>query len=230
MSDTTFITNKENDALENHFKTLMKNTKAFDCLVGYFFASGFFRIYKELEDVEKIRILVGISTNQKTFDMLSSARDSQINLKDSTSELKKELENQIVDEYENSKDIFDVEEGTKKFIEWINSGKLNIKASPNQDMHGKIYIFTSKGGGFGDEGRVIMGSSNLTDAGLNRNNEINKVEKRKEDYEWALNYFNELWENSIEVSERYVQTIKRKHGLKMRYQHFIYSSNLFMNI
>ena len=55
-----------------------------------------------------------------------------------------------------------------------------------------------------------MGSSNLTDAGLNRVNEINKVEKRKEDYEWALNYFNELWENSIEVSERYVQTIKSR--------------------
>ena len=210
MSDTTFITNKGTDTLENHFKILMKNTKAFDCLVGYFFASGFFRIYKELEDVDKIRILVGISTNKQTFDMLSSARDTQIKLKDSASEIKKEIENQIIDEYENSKDILDVEEGTNKFIEWIKSGKLEIRASPHQDVHGKIYIFTSKGGGFGDEGRVIMGSSNLTDAGLNRVNEINKVEKRKEDYEWALNYFNELWENSIEVSERYVQTIKSR--------------------
>ena len=210
MSDTTFITNKDTDTLENHFKTLMKNTKSFDCLVGYFFASGFFKIYKELEGVEKIRILVGISTNQKTVDMLSSAKDDQITLKDSVSELKKELENQIVKEYEDSKDIFDVEEGTKKFIEWINSGKLEIRASPNQDMHGKIYIFTSKGGGFGDEGRIITGSSNLTDAGLNRKNEINKVEKRKEDYDWALNFFNELWETSVEVSDRYIQTIKTK--------------------
>ena len=135
MSDTTFITNKGTDTLENHFKILMKNTKAFDCLVGYFFASGFFRIYKELEDVDKIRILVGISTNKQTFDMLSSARDTQIKLKDSASEIKKEIENQIIDEYENSKDILDVEEGTNKFIEWIKSGKLEILASPHQDVH-----------------------------------------------------------------------------------------------
>ncbi len=210
-SDTTFITNKGTDTLENHFKILMKNTKFFDCLVGYFYASGFFRIYKELEDVEKIRILIGIRTDREAFDMLSSARNNQIiKLKDSVSEIKKELENQIVNEYENSKDTVDIEEGTKKFIDWIKTGKLEIRASPHQDIHAKIYIFTSKGGGFGDEGRVIMGSSNLTDSGLNRKNELNKVEKRKEDYDWALNYFNELWETSVEVSDKYIQTINTR--------------------
>ncbi len=186
MADTTFITNKGDDTLENHFKTLLKNTKEFSCLVGYFYASGFFRIYKDLENVNEIKVLVGISTNKQTFDMLSHAKESQLKLKDSTSEIKKEIENNIVHEYEESRDTFEVEEGTKKFIDWIVSGKLKIRASPNQDMHGKIYIFTSKGGGFGDEGRIISGSSNLTDAGLNRANEINKVEKRKEDYEWAF--------------------------------------------
>jgi len=210
MGDTTFITNQGTDTLESHFKIFMKNTKAFSCLVGYFFASGFFRIYKELEDVEDIRILVGISTDKQTFDMLSAARENQLKLKDSTTEIKKEIENKLIKEYEESKDTIEVEEGTKKFVEWIQSGKLKIRASPNQDMHGKIYIFTSKGGGFGDEGRVITGSSNLTDAGLNRGNEINKVEKRKEDYEWALNFFNNIWESAIDISEKYVQTIKTK--------------------
>jgi len=210
MADTTFITNNGEDTLENHFKKLMKNTKYFDCLVGYFYASGFFKIYKELEEVEKIRILIGISTNQKAFDMLGSSRENQLRLRESTSEIKRELENKIVNEYETSKDTFDIEEGTKKFIEWIQSGKLEIRASPNQDMHGKIYIFTSKGEGFGDVGRVITGSSNLTDAGLNRKNEINKVEKRKEDYDWALKFFEDLWKSSVEVSEKYSQTINTK--------------------
>lgn len=210
MADTTFITNKGTDTLENHFKTLMKNTKIFRCLVGYFYASGFFKIYKELEDVEEIKILVGISTNKQTFDMLSAARENQIKLKDSTAEVKKEIEDNLIKEYEESNDTIDVEEGTKKFIEWIQSGKLKIRASPNQDIHGKLYIFTSKGGGFGDEGRVIIGSSNLTDAGLNRANEYNKVEKRKEDYEWALNNFDQIWKSAIDISKRYVQTIKTK--------------------
>lgn len=145
MADTTFITNKGDDTLENHFKKFMENTKYFDCLAGYFYSSGFFKIYKELEDVEKIRILVGISTNQRVFDMLSSSRENQLKLRESTSEIKRELENKIVKEYETSKDTFDIGEGTKKFIEWIKSGKLKIRASPNQDMHAKVYIFTSKG-------------------------------------------------------------------------------------
>ena len=210
MVDTTFITNQGTDTLENHFKMLMKNTKAFSCLVGYFYSSGFFRIYKELEDVEEIKILVGINTDKQAFDMLSVARENQLILKDSTAEVKKEIENKLVKEYEDSKDTLEVEEGTKKFIGWIQSGKLKIRASPNQDMHGKIYIFTSKGGGFGDEGRVITGSSNLTDAGLNRGNEINKVEKRKEDYDWALKFFNNIWESAIDISEKYVHTINTK--------------------
>ncbi len=213
MADTTFITNKGADTLENHFKAFLKNTKSFSCLVGYFYASGFFKIYKELEDVGEIRILVGISTNKQTFDMLSAARENQLKLKDSTTEVKKEIENKLIKEYEESKDTLEVEKGTKKFIEWIASGKLKIRASPSQDMHGKIYIFTSKGGGFGDEGRVITGSSNLTDAGLNRENEINKVEKRKEDYEWALNFFNNLWDSAIDISEKYIQTINNKTWL-----------------
>ena len=87
MADTTFITNKGDDTLENHFKTLLKNTKEFSCLVGYFYASGFFRIYKDLENVEEIRVLVGINTNRQTYDMLSNARENQLKLRDSTSEI-----------------------------------------------------------------------------------------------------------------------------------------------
>ena len=55
---------------------MKSHTKFFSCLVGYFYASGFFKIYKELEDVEKIRVLVGINTNQQTFDMLLLPRIS----------------------------------------------------------------------------------------------------------------------------------------------------------
>ena len=62
-SGLTFITNEEGNKLSDRFNTLIKNTKSFDCLVGYFYKSGFHLIYKALEDTEKIRILIGISTD-----------------------------------------------------------------------------------------------------------------------------------------------------------------------
>ena len=36
------------------------NTRFFDCLVGYFFISGFHKLHPALAKTEKIRILIGI--------------------------------------------------------------------------------------------------------------------------------------------------------------------------
>ncbi len=211
MADPTFITNQGENTLENLFNQLIRNTRFFDCLVGYFYPSGFFRLYKELENVEKIRILIGIGTNQQALDMLSKAKENQLKLTYSSIEIKKELDNKIISEYETSKENeMQIEEGTKKFIEWINSGKMQIKAYPAQNLHAKLYIFTSKGGGFGDDGRIVHGSSNLTEAGLNKNVEFNSVHKEKRDYDYALQQFESLWKPAIDVSERFVQTINHK--------------------
>lgn len=56
-TDLTFITNEENQNLEKRFKVLIKDAALFDCLVGYFFTSGFYRLHDTLENTEKIRIL-----------------------------------------------------------------------------------------------------------------------------------------------------------------------------
>jgi len=65
-TDLTFITNEENQTLKDRFNVLIKDSRFFDCLVGYFYTSGFCAIYQSLENTEKISILIGISTNQKT--------------------------------------------------------------------------------------------------------------------------------------------------------------------
>ena len=52
--DLTFFTNDENGSLLNRFKRVLKTTKYFDILVGYFRASGFYNLYDSLENVEKM--------------------------------------------------------------------------------------------------------------------------------------------------------------------------------
>ena len=58
-----------------------------------------------------------------------------------------------------------------------------------------------------DKGRVVTGSSNFSQSGLVENLEFNVELKNRADYEFALAKFNELWKQSVEVSEAYVQTI-----------------------
>ncbi|MDI6800425.1 MAG: phospholipase D-like domain-containing protein, partial [Actinomycetota bacterium] len=162
MSDLTFITNEKDETLLDRFKVLIKDTRLFDVLVGYFYTSGFHAIYKSLEATEKIRILIGISTDKQAFDLIQEAEEArQQTLQFSHSETKERFESHVAAELEVSDDNEDVEEGILKFIEWIKSGKLEIKAYPSQNLHAKLYIMT-----FAEEdrdkGRVITGSSNFT--------------------------------------------------------------------
>ena len=64
-----------------------------------------------------------------------------------------------------------------------------------------------------DMGRVITGSSNFTQAGFIDNLEFNVELKNRADYDFALNKFNELWADSVDVSEKYIETINTKTWL-----------------
>ena len=211
-SDLTFITNEKDQNLLERFKVLIKDTEFFDVLVGYFWTSGFYTIYKSLENTQKIRILIGISTNQETADLIQQSKEEQYRLQFSHSETKKYFSNMLVNEMENSKDIKPVEEGIIKFLEWLKSGKLEIKAYPSQNIHAKLYIM-SFAKEDRDKGRVITGSSNFTKSGFVDNLEFNVELKNPSDYEFAQNKFNELWQDAVDIKDQYIETIQKKTWL-----------------
>jgi len=64
--NTRFFNNSGENTLLNKFKGTFENNKDienFDALVGYFRSSGYFALRPFLEDVPKIRILVGIDVD-----------------------------------------------------------------------------------------------------------------------------------------------------------------------
>src|SRR6516164_75226 len=81
-SDLTFLTNEPGETLRDRLGVLLtKDTQFFDCLVGYFFISGFYRLYPALENVEKVRILVGLKTDRTAYELLERAKeDGQLGL------------------------------------------------------------------------------------------------------------------------------------------------------
>ncbi len=209
-NDLTFIMNEKGHNLKDRFEVLIKDTSFFDCLVGYFYSSGFHAIYKSLENTKKIRILIGISTNKNTYDLIK--RSEQQSLQFSHSETKQEFEGLVEKELVDSDDNRTVEEGIIKFIDWIKSKKLEIRAYPSQKIHAKLYIMTFTEGDR-DIGRVITGSSNFTQAGLIDNLEFNVELKNPCDYKFAKDKFEELWDDAVDVSEKYIQTIEGKTWL-----------------
>jgi len=212
-SDLTFITNEDGNTLLDRFSKLIQDTTFFDCLVGYFYSSGFHALEEPLENTEKIRILIGISTNKTTYDLIqASSVDGDSTLNISTKELKGHYSGMVKDEMDQSEDTFDTEKGIRTFIECLRKGKLEIRVYPSEKIHAKLYIMTFKEDDR-DDGRVITGSSNFSQSGLQNNLEFNVELKRPGDYEFALKKFNELWENSADVSDEYVETIQTQTWL-----------------
>ncbi len=224
-SDLTFITNEKDQNLLDRFRVLIRDTEFFDVLVGYFYSSGFQAIYKSLEKTQKIRILIGIHTDKKIVDLIQHAEEQL-----SHAVAKEQFSKKLIQEMEHSSDTKEVYEGVMKFIKWLRSGKLEIRAYPSRNLHAKLYIMSFTKGDR-DRGRVITGSSNFTKAGLTDNLEFNVELKNFSDHDFALQKFNELWQDAVDIQETYLKTIQKKTWfndkispyelyLKFLYEHF----------
>jgi len=211
-NDLTFFTNEPNATLLDRFKSTLKDVQYFDVLVGYFRTSGFHLLQESFADIEKIRILVGLSVDRKAFEIIETTSVQTQLPFESTKTTKQQFERDVVAEMEVSPDEYATELSVHKFIEMIQSGKLEIKAHPSHNIHAKVYIsrFHEDDRDFG---RVITGSSNFSYPGLVGQSEFNVELKNRTDVEYALDKFKRLWEESVDISVAYIDTINERTWL-----------------
>lgn len=134
--NTKFFTNADGNSLYERFNHTLQNAKYFDSLVGYFRTSGFYRLYKSFGNVEKIRILVGLNVDPQTLDIVT---ETQQHLDfEGQANIRKQYQEEIKQEFENSEDTEDVDVGVRKFRELIETGKLEIKAVRDKNIHAKL--------------------------------------------------------------------------------------------
>ncbi len=210
---TKFFTNEGQNTLLNKFKGVFENNKdieLFDALVGYFRASGYFKIRPFLEDVPKIRILVGINVD-KILSHYHSKRllfqgDANQTLIEFINELKKDIQTADYNK--------EVENGIIQFVDDIATKKIEVKAHPHRKLHAKIYIFRPENWNEHKPGNVITGSSNLTEAGLggedNYNYEFNVILRDFEDVKFATEEFDRRWKEGIAILPIDVSKVKKE--------------------
>jgi superfamily II DNA/RNA helicase/HKD family nuclease len=213
--NTKFFTNEDQNTLLNKIEGIFKykNIHFFDALVGYFRASGYFKIRDFIEKAEEIRILVGIN-----IDALVYEADQQGVLFDGSREkaqedFYKEIKKNIQEaEYDKA-----VEEGMIQLISDIITEKVKIRIHPKQNIHAKLYIFREKEKHDHGYGSVITGSSNLTDAGLYRNFEFNVELRENADIDFATVTFDKLWKESVPVDLKSIEKITSETYLNDTY-------------
>lgn len=227
-TDLTFFTNDKDQTLLDRFKATLADTRLFDVLVGYFRSSGFYQLYDSIEPLEKTRILVGLGIDDESYQAISTNRNQLVIDFESHRTVKNTFQGNLVDEIEKSEESDDkLELGLKKFIEFLkrecpepsvdksrggNGRKLEIRAFPSKNIHAKVYI-----GRFSPEDRdfgfVITGSSNFSYSGLVANREFNVELRQRRDVEYALDQFEELWQQSVDISQDFIDAVEKKTWL-----------------
>lgn len=215
-NDLTFFTNEPDRNLYERFnKILNSNTQFFDILVGYFRTSGFHRLYPAMQNLDKIRVLVGLNVDYKTIEIINQA-EQEIKLESlSHKEAKEAFESVLEHEFANSDDSFEIEKGVRAFVDWLKTSKIEMRMYTESPIHAKVYIMRKNMELVPDTfGSVITGSSNFSDAGLKNNLEFNVELKDSRDVEFALERFEDLWTKSVDLKDAYIETIKEKTWLK----------------
>ncbi|MFI3315263.1 MAG: phospholipase D-like domain-containing protein, partial [Rikenellaceae bacterium] len=212
---TNFFTNEKDNTLLEKIQGVFEHRKVhfFDALVGYFRASGYFRIRKFIEQTPQIRILAGINIDKLTYE----ANRHGLLFNPNKAQTQEEFFKGIKDNIQSAKYDKEVEDGMYQFIEDIASKKIIIKIHPKQNIHAKIYIFREESFHPHGYGSVITGSSNLTEAGLEKNFEFNVELRNDDDILFATDTFEKLWNESVEIDINHIDKIKKESYLNSEF-------------
>ena len=207
-----FFNNDTGNTLFDKLKGIasgMANFERFLAVVGFFRSSGYFKLRKELKDVEEIKILVGINIDDifrrhnKTMLMLESAEKAKIVYDE-------EFRQDII----NARYAPEVEEGILQMCQDLVDGRLQMKIHSTKNLHAKFYLCLPQNHSEHTDGWVIMGSSNISDSGLGTTQspryELNVAMKDFDDVDYCHTEFKKLWEEAVPLTIDDIEGIKQK--------------------
>lgn len=228
LDKSKFYNNTEPKTLKNKFETILRNKAIInlDFLVGYFRISGFKHLYNllqnRIETFERVRILVGLNVDHH----IANLAQQKINIAtaDNKPFLKIFRDFQIQgiqdDTYQSGSEV---DQSLELFIKALEENRIQIRMVKDRNVHAKFYIFsqepildsTNNDQSCTYTGSLIIGSSNLSDNGLVKQYEFNAELNQSEDIETALYEFNQLWENSVEITTEDIEQIKEESCLQI---------------
>tara|TARA_R110000744_G_scaffold44288_2_gene98929 strand:- start:8304 stop:11603 length:3300 start_codon:yes stop_codon:yes gene_type:complete len=220
---TKFFTNNEENTVFQKFKGILENMKdvyAFHAVAGYFRSSGYFALQEYLKDIKDIKILVGINVDQ----MFAEAQRKGLLYFGDEEKTKQEFLKWFIQDLEEAKYSEKVENGVLDFIQDLIDGRIEVRAHNSKAIHAKFYLFLPEKHTEHSDGWVLMGSSNLTEAGLgikkSPNYELNIALKDYDDVQFTKGEFQMLWDKSTLILPSDIQDFKNKTHIGQKFTPF----------
>lgn len=204
-----FFNNTPPDTLFNKFKGIadgMSNFDAFCAVVGYFRSSGYFKLRKELDNVKHIKILVGINID----NIFRKHNQAMVFFGGDDEQIKQIYTKDFIQDVRDAKYSQEVEEGILQLCDDIASGKLEMRIHKSKNLHAKFYLCLPENFSPNTDGWVIMGSSNISDAGLGFTRspryELNVAMKDYDDVAYCKSEFDTLWKEGVPINKGDITT------------------------
>lgn len=232
------IVDNRSECLVDHIKQILPTAEQAKIAVGYFFLSGFESISANIDNIKKMRLLIGNTTSRETIEQISEGykrldlaqaaeekerfltRSDQKSRKVDTSQnIQRSIE--LMDQTDNAESLI------HKFIKMIEDERLEVHLYTKGRLHAKAYIFDYPAEGHYEPGIAIVGSSNLTLAGLTHNTELNVIVHGTENHHQLSVWFEELWKDSVEFDEALMQELKHSWAASHVKPYDIYMKTLY---
>ena len=198
-TNSLFFTNRDGNTLMKQFENFLKKNpqvKNLDAVVGFLRASGYFALRPFLDNINKVRVLIGIDVDK----YIARAAQHRELFMGAEEEVKEDALQQIKADIENSKYTKQVEDGILQMLQDMKDGKLEMRAHPSRKIHAKIYILYPDNYDSDMLGCAITGSSNLSGYGLGiseeKQYEFNVKLTQYPEVKFAKDEFELLWEES----------------------------------
>jgi len=203
--------------LADCIRPLLAESDAAKFAVGYFFLSGFKLIHAELERLRELRLLIGNVSDPKTIEHLAethsaaqileqtrarqfaNAREREAALDSVAAAMRARIE-RITQTAEDERLI-------GPLLRLLDEKRFKIRVYTKGRLHAKAYIFDYPAGRY-DVGMAIVGSSNLSLAGLTDNTELNVEVRGTANHGQLTAWFNGLWDDATDFHALLMQELR----------------------
>ena len=204
------FTNRNGNTLMKEFEGVLQHNpqiRNLDAVVGFLRASGYFSLRPFLDNIGKVRVLIGIDVDKY---IAKAAQQGKLFF-GAEEEVKEEYLRKTRTDIETSNYRKDIEDGMYLMVQDLLDKKLELRAHPSKKIHAKIYVLYPDNFNQYSQSMAITGSSNLSGNGLgitqDKQYEFNVKLDRYDDVKFAKDEFEQLW-NEAEGCEITSEDIK----------------------
>ena len=214
------IIDNRTEKLIDHLNQMLGSSERARFAVGYLFLSGLTSVAKRLLNLKELRLLIGNTTNRETVEMLAegyrrldlAAEEVERQAYPKRTEAGK-MAQETAGNLRNSVELMDQTDEAQELIagliQMIQEKRLKVRVYTKGRLHAKAYIcdygkvfdLVGKEIDRHEKGIAVVGSSNLTLAGLTHNTELNVIVQGNQNHQELVRWFDDLWKEAQEFDE-----------------------------